>query len=135
MTGQCELIIGSRQPLMGRFRKCHKRSRLDGANSHEPAHRRLSFVRFFVRRKWVGIAILVGFAALNGAAYRQARAFTHFAGPGHRTRAQFLSFGERVEVLVTGVEVPPVAELSIELGVRVPASLDDRPGQVLRGHG
>lgn len=91
---------------MGRFRKCHKRSRLDGANSHEPAHRRLSFVRFLVRRKWVGIAILVGFAALNGAAYRQARAFTHFAGPGHRTRAQFLSFGERVEVLVTGVEVP-----------------------------
>lgn len=63
-------------------------------------------MRSFAGRKWVGVALLLGFAALNFAAYRQARAFTRFAPPGHRTRPQFLSLGEKVEVLVTGVEVP-----------------------------
>jgi alpha-beta hydrolase superfamily lysophospholipase len=52
-------------------------------------------------------AIVVGsFIAVNLVAYRQARAFTHFAPPGHRTRPQQLSTTGMIEVLLTGVEVP-----------------------------
>ena len=52
-------------------------------------------------------ALLLGFAAVNLVAYRQARAFTHFASTGHRTpQPQSLSFGQRIEVLVAGVDVP-----------------------------
>jgi hypothetical protein len=57
-------------------------------------------------KKRVGAVLGIGLAALNVAAYRQARAFTHFAPPGDRTRPQLLSFGEKVEVLLMGVEVP-----------------------------
>ena len=53
------------------------------------------------------MAFLLGFAALNLVAYRQARAFTHFTALGHRTRPpQMLSSAEKVEVLLSGVEVP-----------------------------
>jgi uncharacterized protein len=54
-----------------------------------------------------GVALFLGFAALNLVAYRQARAFTHFAPSGHRTRPpQFLSVEQKIQVLVSGVEVP-----------------------------
>jgi alpha-beta hydrolase superfamily lysophospholipase len=62
-------------------------------------------MRLFVRRKWI-VALVLGFTALNGVAYRQARAFTHFAPPGLRTRPQLSSLSEKVEVLVKGVDVP-----------------------------
>lgn len=58
------------------------------------------------RRKWVGLALLLGFGAVNVVAYRQARAFTHFAPPGHRTRPQLLSLSELAGALASGVEVP-----------------------------
>jgi hypothetical protein len=63
-------------------------------------------MKFVVRRKWVVGASLIGFALLNLAAYRQARAFTHFAPPGQRTRPELLSFGQKVEALLAGVDVP-----------------------------
>src|SRR3979490_1593828 len=54
-----------------------------------------------------GVARLLGFAALNLVAYRQAWAFTHFAPPGHRTQpAQSLSAQQKIHVLVNGVEGP-----------------------------
>lgn len=62
-------------------------------------------VSFTARR--VAAVLLAGFAALNLVAYRQARAFTHFAPPGHRTEPpQRLSLGEKIDVLVAGVDVP-----------------------------
>lgn len=38
--------------------------------------------------KRIGSVLGLGIAVLNIAAYRQARAFAHFARPGHRTRPQ-----------------------------------------------
>jgi alpha-beta hydrolase superfamily lysophospholipase len=63
-------------------------------------------VRRFRGMRRVGVALLLGFATLNLAVFQQARAFTHFAPPGHRTRPEQLSLGEKLEVLVRGVEVP-----------------------------
>lgn len=60
----------------------------------------------FTAKKRIGLVLALGFAALNLTAYRHARAFTHFAPPGHRTRPQLLSFGEKVQTLLVGVEVP-----------------------------
>jgi uncharacterized protein len=59
-----------------------------------------------VRAKWIGGACFAGFALVNLAAYRQARAFTHFAPPGQRTRPELLTFGQTAGVLLTGVDVP-----------------------------
>jgi uncharacterized protein len=61
---------------------------------------------FIVGARRVGAVLLTGFVALNGVAYRQARAFTRFGPPGHRTRPERLSPGQTLRVLVTGVEVP-----------------------------
>jgi alpha-beta hydrolase superfamily lysophospholipase len=60
-------------------------------------------------RTWkrIGGVALVAFVALNGIAYRQARAFTHFASTGQRTRwPQRLSLVEKTEVLMAGAVVP-----------------------------
>jgi alpha-beta hydrolase superfamily lysophospholipase len=48
----------------------------------------------------------VAFALLNLVAFRQARALTEFGPPGHRTRLQDLSLGQKLEMLVVGAEVP-----------------------------
>jgi uncharacterized protein len=62
-------------------------------------------IRRALRR--IAFFFLIGFVALNVVAYRQARAFTHFASRGTRTRwPQRLSLGEKVEVLVSGAVVP-----------------------------
>src|SRR5258708_39452000 len=63
-------------------------------------------MRFVRGLRRAGVALLLAFAALNGAAYWQARAFTHFAPPGRRTRPQGLSIGEKREVLFTRVKGP-----------------------------
>ena len=42
-------------------------------------------MRLLTGMKRIGVVLVMGLAALNFAAYRQARAFTHFAPPGHRT--------------------------------------------------
>lgn len=64
-------------------------------------------MRFFTGVKRIGVALVMGLAALNFAAYRQARAFTHFAPTGHRTPApQTLSVVQKMQVVVKGVEVP-----------------------------
>src|SRR5258708_7520419 len=63
-------------------------------------------MRFVRGLRRAGVALLLGFAALNGAAFWQASAFTHVAPPGRRTRPQGLSIGEKLEVLFTGVKVP-----------------------------
>jgi alpha-beta hydrolase superfamily lysophospholipase len=64
-------------------------------------------MRFFTGMKRIGVALVMGLAALNFAAYRQARAFTHFAPAGHRTPPpQMLSLGQKMQVLLKGVEVP-----------------------------
>jgi len=58
-----------------------------------------------VRR--IGVSLLGVFCLVNLVAYRQARAFTHFASPGQRTPPpRELSFGKKLRVLVMGVEVP-----------------------------
>lgn len=63
-------------------------------------------MRFSGTRR-IGAALLPGLAALNFAAYRHARAFTRFAPSGHRTPPpQMLSLGQKMQVLVNGVEVP-----------------------------
>jgi hypothetical protein len=57
--------------------------------------------------KRIGLVLTVMLAALNVAAYRHARAFTRFAPPGHRTPPPHrLSLGQKMQVLVKGVEVP-----------------------------
>jgi hypothetical protein len=57
--------------------------------------------------KRIGVLLILGLATLNFAAYRHARAFIHFAPPGHRTPSpQLLSLGQKMQVLVKGVEVP-----------------------------
>lgn len=64
-------------------------------------------MRFSTGMRRIGVVLLLGLAALNFAAYRQARAFTHFARSGNRTRPpQTLSLGQQMQVLVKGVEVP-----------------------------
>jgi len=64
-------------------------------------------MRPFTGMKRIGAALLMGLAALNVAAYRHARAFTHFASPGHRTQPpQLLSVDQKIQVLVSGVRVP-----------------------------
>jgi len=69
-------------------------------------------MRLFTGMKRIGAVLLMGLAVLNFAAYRQARAFTHFAPPGHRTpRPQMLSLGQKMQVLVKGVELPRPARL------------------------
>jgi alpha-beta hydrolase superfamily lysophospholipase len=51
--------------------------------------------------------LAVAFVVLNVIAYRQARAFTHFADAGQRTRwPNRLSLGQKVGVLVAGAVVP-----------------------------
>ena len=77
-------------------------------------------MRRFRGIRWVGVVLLLGFAVLNLAAYRQARAFTHFAPPGHRTRPQELSLGEKLEALVTGFEVPRPANRQTPHGIGLP---------------
>jgi len=57
----------------------------------------------FTGMKRIGVVLILGLAALNFAAYRQARAFTHFAPPGHRTPSpQMLSLGQKMQVPVKG---------------------------------
>src|SRR2546427_12282312 len=57
--------------------------------------------------KRIAILLVAGFVALNVIAYRQARAFTHFATSGQKTgKPERLSLAERVEVLVAGAVVP-----------------------------
>ncbi len=56
--------------------------------------------------KAIGGILVLGFAALNAVAYRQAHAFTHFAPAGPRTRMGQLSVVETVKVLINGVRVP-----------------------------
>jgi hypothetical protein len=61
------------------------------------------------RRTWLGIAILflLAFAGLNGMAYIQARAMTHFVTGGRRTVIpEELSFAQKIKVLFTGVRIP-----------------------------
>jgi alpha-beta hydrolase superfamily lysophospholipase len=76
------------------------------ANREPRPHRRLLLMRLAVQTRWIGAVLLLGVAALNFTAYRQARAFTHFARTGRRTRPQLLSFGEKAGALLTGVVVP-----------------------------
>lgn len=61
-------------------------------------------MRRVIAGKGVGASLGLGLVALNVAAYQQARAFTHFV-PGHRTRPQLLSLGDKVEVLLRRVEI------------------------------
>jgi alpha-beta hydrolase superfamily lysophospholipase len=57
--------------------------------------------------KRIGLILVAGLAVLNAAAYRHARAFVRFAPPGHRTPPPHaLSLGQKMQVLVKGVEVP-----------------------------
>jgi uncharacterized protein len=48
----------------------------------------------------------IGLVAVNLLAYRQARAFTHFVAPGHRTRPEEMSAAERLRVMLVGFDVP-----------------------------
>ena len=53
------------------------------------------------------VVLVLGFAALNLAAYLHARAMTTFVGPGYRTpKPGELTFWQKVETLCTGVRVP-----------------------------
>jgi alpha-beta hydrolase superfamily lysophospholipase len=63
-------------------------------------------MRAAIARKRVAALLGLGVASVNFVAYRQARAFTHFAPPGQRTRPELLSFGGKIEVLLAGVQVP-----------------------------
>lgn len=63
-------------------------------------------MRLVTAGKGIGATLGLGLVLLNVAAYQQARAFTHFAPPGQRTRPELLSVGEKVEVLLRGVQVP-----------------------------
>jgi len=59
------------------------------------------------RMKRLGAVLLLAVAGVNWVAYRHARAFVRFAPPGHRTPPpEILSVGQKIEVLVAGVEVP-----------------------------
>ena len=69
--------------------------------------RRVLVMRSVVGIKRISAALLMAVAAINFTAYQQARAFTHFAPTGHRTPPpQTLSLGQKMQVLVKGVEVP-----------------------------
>ena len=58
-------------------------------------------------RKRVVLAVVVALGGLNLVAYRQARAFTHFAPAGHRTPPpDRLAWTQKIRVLARGVEVP-----------------------------
>ena len=64
--------------------------------------------RWIRRRPWssLSIALVVGFIGLNGLAYRHAHRMLHFTDGSARTaRPEQLSFGEKLAVLVGGVEV------------------------------
>jgi alpha-beta hydrolase superfamily lysophospholipase len=64
-------------------------------------------VRVSVGGRRLALASLLSLVALNLVAYRQARAFTHFAPPDHRTpRPQLLSLGQKLEVAFEGVRLP-----------------------------
>lgn len=65
-------------------------------------------VRLFRSKKRVALVLALGLVALNLAAFRQARAFTHFVPPGPRprARAQFQSLGDTAMILATGVVLP-----------------------------
>jgi uncharacterized protein len=66
--------------------------------------------RWIRRRPWstLSVVVVAGFAALNFAAYRHAYRMLHYVnGGGARTATpQALSAGEKLAVLVLGVEVP-----------------------------
>lgn len=59
-----------------------------------------------IRGRQTAFVLAAGVVALSLFAYRQARAFTHFAPAGPRTRMQRLSLREKMEALLAGVEVP-----------------------------
>jgi alpha-beta hydrolase superfamily lysophospholipase len=56
--------------------------------------------------KTAGVVFCLGLVGLNAVAYRQARAFTHFASRGPRTKLGQLSFAGSVRLLVEGARVP-----------------------------
>jgi alpha-beta hydrolase superfamily lysophospholipase len=57
--------------------------------------------------KRFALALLLAIVGVNWVAYRHARAFVRFAPPGHRTPPpELLSVGQKIEVLIAGVEVP-----------------------------
>ena len=65
-----------------------------------------------------GLGLFLGLAAANLVAFAHARAFTRFAPAGRRTPSpEKLSFGQKVQVLAMGVDVPR------PLNKRTPASL------------
>jgi len=65
-------------------------------------------LRWIRRRPWSALAIVlvVGFIGLNGLAYRHAHRMLHFTDGSARTaRPEQLSFGEKLAVLIGGVEI------------------------------
>ncbi len=62
--------------------------------------------RIFNWRRWLLLALLVGIVALNGVAWMQAWAMTHYASAGERTpKPEDLSLLGKVETIFTGVTV------------------------------
>jgi alpha-beta hydrolase superfamily lysophospholipase len=57
-------------------------------------------------RRWLAIALLVAVLGLNGVAWMQARAMTHYAANGTRTpKPEELSFAGKIGTIFTGVTV------------------------------
>jgi len=77
--------------------------------------------RRFHWRRWILLALLVAVVALNGIAWMQAWAMTHYVSSGQRTpRPEDLSFAEKIGAIVTGVTVtrPANQHTPIDVGLR-----------------